>query len=215
MLLQCLNRSMMVTAPWAHVRISHRRTIAPLLQVIHAPSIDSPRALSTRRRLGDWLCPACRSNCFAATRICFQCGEARFKLGKSYNSNLKNTSKAEVKSSSKSPKLTASSITACGRDWRKALALLEAMKLDSVVPIAAHNAAMSCAGKAGKWELAINMLAKLKKSDSRSENGDNSGSGSKSSPLPNVITYNTAMSAAGKSGQWESVLEILNQMESR
>lgn len=63
--------------------------------------------------------------------------------------------------------------------------------------LVAYTAVMDCCGKAGQWEMALNLMQEMRDEGLK----------------PDRMTYNTAIDACAKGGQWQRALDILAGME--
>jgi pentatricopeptide repeat protein len=95
-------------------------------------------------------------------------------------------------------------ISACekGRQWKKALALLEEVKeRKGIEPdVKMYNPAISACEKGGQWEKALALLEEVKEREGIE---------------PTVYTYSAAISACEKGGQWEKALALLEEVKER
>ena len=84
--------------------------------------------------------------------------------------------------------------------WRRALALLRAMRMHGLEPSRyCYNAAITVCGSGGEWRRALQLLSAME---------------DRPNPPPDVYSFNTAIAACGRAGQWVAALELLERATS-
>ena len=84
--------------------------------------------------------------------------------------------------------------------WRRALALLRAMRMHGLEPSRyCYNAAITVCGSGGEWRRALQLLSAME---------------DRPNPPPDVFSFNTAIAACGRAGQWVAALELLERATS-
>ena len=84
--------------------------------------------------------------------------------------------------------------------WRRALALLRAMRMHGLEPSRyCYNAAITVCGSGGEWRRALQLLSDME---------------DRPNPPPDVYSFNTAIAACGRAGQWVAALELLERATS-
>ncbi|CAM9959516.1 unnamed protein product, partial [Ectocarpus sp. 8 AP-2014] len=114
-----------------------------------------------------------------------------------------------------------------GRDsWRRAYFLLVEMREAGLTPeVKTYNTVLAVCQRAEAWEGALEVLEEMKsgtaKRPARSGPRDRDASAhgaavsswiEESAPPPDLVSFNTAMGACGKAGQWEKALSLLEEI---
>eukprot|EP00397_Hematodinium_sp_SG-2012_P010854 GEMP01010980.1.p1 GENE.GEMP01010980.1~~GEMP01010980.1.p1 ORF type:complete len:618 (+),score=142.76 GEMP01010980.1:258-2111(+) len=112
-------------------------------------------------------------------------------------------------------------VLAKAAQWKLAMKLLRRIPSPDVI---SYNTVISACDKAGEWETALRVLYGLKKTmrimASTKANETDGGGGSSSSTAapvvkivrPDVVSYNSAISACEKGHQWELTVRLLRDM---
>ncbi|CAE8608708.1 unnamed protein product, partial [Polarella glacialis] len=104
------------------------------------------------------------------------------------------------------------------RQWQQAVSLIEELRTrsgDEPSEVAALGAVIGACAKGLQWELALHFLAEQVASCSSSpSSGTGIGTGEVSGrrPCPSVVSFNAAVGACGKTGQWERALDLVADM---
>lgn len=109
--------------------------------------------------------------------------------------------------------------------WRRAYGLLVEMRELGLVPeVKSYNSILAVCQRAEAWKGAVEVLGEMKRGktkrsiglrldrDSASGADDDSRWVEESVPPPDVCSFNTAMGACGKAGQWEEALRLLSEL---
>jgi len=106
-----------------------------------------------------------------------------------------------------------------GERWADAIALFFKMRRDECgrgADIVSYNTAVSIAESSNEWRLAVDILFGLLTSRATEVSAHKRIALSESSPLAPVVadafTFNAAISACGRGGQWPIALELLSRM---
>lgn len=114
-----------------------------------------------------------------------------------------------------------------GRDsWRRAYFLLVEMREAGLTPeVKSYNTVLAVCQRAEAWEGALEVLEEMKsgtaKRSARSGPRDRDAAAhgaavgswiEEPAPPPDLVSFNTAMGACGKAGQWEKALSLLEEI---
>lgn len=118
------------------------------------------------------------------------------------------------------------------KPWECARALLGEMRAAGITPnTVSYNTVLAACQRAGAWQGALEVLEEMKQGivvasgRSASGAGRNPSSfysrsaevvvGAVSTPSPDLFSFNTAIGACGRAGQWKEALVILDEISSR
>lgn len=107
--------------------------------------------------------------------------------------------------------------------WRRAHGLLVEMRELGLVPeVKSYNTILAVCQRAEAWKGALEILEEMKRGktkraigsgpDRQAANADASRWVEESVPPPDLCSFNTAMGACGKAGQWEEALRLLSEL---
>ena len=112
-----------------------------------------------------------------------------------------------------------------GNSWRRAYGLLVEMRELGLVPeVKSYNSILAVCQRAEAWKGAVEVLEEMKRGKTkrpiglnpsrRAANADDATSRWVEEPVPppDVCSFNTAMGACGKAGQWEEALRLLSEL---
>lgn len=119
--------------------------------------------------------------------------------------------------------------TGDGQDsWKRTLDLLLEMRKDGVMPdVKTYNTVLAAYQRSGAWKSALDVLGEMKQGRTTRPltPGESTGEASADPaaaplvwigepvPSPDLVSFNTAMGACGKGGQWAEALRMLEEIE--
>lgn len=107
--------------------------------------------------------------------------------------------------------------------WRRAYGLLVEMRELGLVPeVKSYNTILAVCQRAEVWKGAVEVLEEMKRGKTKRPIGlspDRKAASAEASrwiadsvPPPDICSFNTAMGACGKAGQWEEALRLLSEL---